>query len=557
MRIDLHSAASVMRPIVAACLLAMFSSCSSLIKYNTKVHVADPSSADKLNAYDAFGGTSNVEHNIFKASNRYKYYTVERVKKGYITDYKTIKQDAINPMLGVDAGLALVGTALLFTASKPNYETGTGDEGSTGRTLGPLLMVYGGLGVLFGHKVAFSKHLTMDNMSPVPAKAKDQMFLYVDKVGVKLASGSVETRNFSGLINYRNNLTENGEMNQKRRVTESFKVESMDRIDVSSELNDVLKEVDFIDTTNAIFKMSNNSNVLEAEVTKWGYNHIYGGMFAGAYTFQLESKWTMKDNLSKEVILEKTFTTVSDIIVGNSTNNLYRKGFVNALTKAMVQMMQQDEFPPLMTDKRVKVKSLMDTWPEIVITPGKYTTQKIGMSSKSVATVKTKEGHGSGVFISGDGYLVTNLHVTGQQIDDLEVILADGSKLKGKVVRSNPVYDLSLVKVDDFKGKPMALSASREIELGATVYAIGTPEDLELGQTVTRGIVSSKRVFNDVDYIQTDVSINHGNSGGALLDESSQLIGVVNAKIVGTGVEGVGFAIPSYYIPEALKLKVQ
>ena len=57
-----------------------------------------------------------------------------------------------------------------------------------------------------------------------------------------------------------------------------------------------------------------------------------------------------------------------------------------------------------------------------------------------------------------------------------------------------------------------------------------------------------------MDYIQTDVSINRGNSGGALLNEAGELIGVVNAKIIGQGVEGVGFAIPSYYIPEALKV---
>ncbi len=556
MHFDLLRTPFVARPIAALLLAAMLSSCSTLIRYSTKVHVSDPSDSDKMEAYNTFGGTEDVQHNIFKASNRYRFYTLERSKKGYITDYRTIKQEAINPMLAVDGGLVVVGAIMGLTASSTTDDNGHTTYGS-GATAGPVVMLYGALGLLFGHKKAFKKKMPLEPMTPIPGQAKDQMFLYIDKVGVKLASGNVDTRNFSGLVNYRNNLTETGEMNEKRRVTDSFKVESMDRIDVSSELNDVLKEVGFIDTTNSMFKMSNNSNLLEAEVTKWGYNHIYGGAFAGAYTFQLESKWTMKDNLSKETIMEKSFTTVSDIIVGNSSNNLYRKGFVNALTKAMVQMMQHDEFPPLMTDKRVKVKSLMEGWSEIAITPGKYTTQKIGVSSKSVATVKTKEGHGSGVFISGDGYLVTNLHVTGQQTEDLEIILSDGVKLKGKVVRSNPVYDLSLVKVEDFKGKPMALSASREIELGSTVFAIGTPEDLELGQTVTRGIVSSKRVFNNVDYIQTDVSINHGNSGGALLNENSELIGVVNAKIVGTGVEGVGFAIPSYYIPEALKLRVQ
>jgi len=84
------------------------------------------------------------------------------------------------------------------------------------------------------------------------------------------------------------------------------------------------------------------------------------------------------------------------------------------------------------------------------------------------------------------------------------------------------------------------------------VYAIGTPSDIELGQTLSKGIISGKRLFNQKQYIQTDVSINSGNSGGALIDPQGNLLGIISAKIVGVGIEGLGFAIPIKYINESL-----
>ena len=86
------------------------------------------------------------------------------------------------------------------------------------------------------------------------------------------------------------------------------------------------------------------------------------------------------------------------------------------------------------------------------------------------------------------------------------------------------------------------------------MYAIGTPADQELGQTVTKGIVSGERQVEGRSFIQTDVSINPGNSGGALIDKTGMLLGVVNAKIVGRGIEGIGFAIPASRMLEVLKL---
>ena len=116
------------------------------------------------------------------------------------------------------------------------------------------------------------------------------------------------------------------------------------------------------------------------------------------------------------------------------------------------------------------------------------------------------------------------------------------------------MHDLALLKVDATELVPFHLDLAEDVDVGETTYALGTPYDIDLGASVTKGIISGKRKDADRNLIQTDVSISPGNSGGALIDEYGTLIGIVNEKVLGIGVEGIGFAIPAHVIPEALKI---
>jgi S1-C subfamily serine protease len=175
-------------------------------------------------------------------------------------------------------------------------------------------------------------------------------------------------------------------------------------------------------------------------------------------------------------------------------------------------------------------------------------------AARCVVTVFTGDGHGSGCIISGDGYIVTNAHVVGED-EAVKVLLADGVEVKGKVVRVNPDMDLALVKVDTDGLTAFQLPSASAVEIGGDAYAIGTPADKELGQSITKGIISGRRKIDGHTLLQTDVSINGGNSGGALVARSGQLLGIVNAKLVGRGIEGIGFAIPAEQVSDALQLK--
>ncbi|MGI4762705.1 MAG: trypsin-like peptidase domain-containing protein [Janthinobacterium lividum] len=177
----------------------------------------------------------------------------------------------------------------------------------------------------------------------------------------------------------------------------------------------------------------------------------------------------------------------------------------------------------------------------------------LSTAARSVVIVETADGHGSGCIVSPDGYIVTNAHVVGDQ-DEVKVQLADGVQVKGKVVRVNPEMDLALLKINTDGLQAFVLPSASAAEIGADVFAIGTPADKELGQTVTKGIISARRNIEGHAFLQTDVSINGGNSGGALVTRTGQLLGIVNAKLVGRGIEGIGFAIPAEQVSDALQL---
>ena len=158
-----------------------------------------------------------------------------------------------------------------------------------------------------------------------------------------------------------------------------------------------------------------------------------------------------------------------------------------------------------------------------------------------------RHASGSGVIISDDGYIVTNNHVVGEA-DEIEVKLNDNREFKGRIIGCDPTTDLALIKIDE-KGLPeIKIGNSDELRLGQWVLAVGNP--FNLTSTVTAGIVSAKARSlgaNGIEsFIQTDAAINSGNSGGALVNERGELVGINAMLYSQTGsYSGYGFAIPT------------
>ncbi|HZT76200.1 MAG TPA: DegQ family serine endoprotease [Vicinamibacterales bacterium] len=155
---------------------------------------------------------------------------------------------------------------------------------------------------------------------------------------------------------------------------------------------------------------------------------------------------------------------------------------------------------------------------------------------------------GSGVMVTTDGYLLTNYHVV-DGADEIKVDFQDGRTLNAKVIGTDKPSDLALLKVNGSDFKAIALGNSDNVKVGDVVLAVGNP--LGVGETVTMGIISAKNRSTSVDgsyedFLQTDAPINHGNSGGALVNTKGELVGI-NSQILSSndGNIGIGFAIPA------------
>ncbi len=171
------------------------------------------------------------------------------------------------------------------------------------------------------------------------------------------------------------------------------------------------------------------------------------------------------------------------------------------------------------------------------------------------------QGSGTGIILSEDGYIATNAHVV-SGATTVKVVLNDETEFDAEIVGNDAKTDLAVLKIEAKDLKPAEFGDSDKLVQGETVVAIGNPYGLELAGTVTAGIVSAldrQMVIENVymTLIQTDASINPGNSGGPLVNSYGQVIGITSSKIITTGYEGIGFAIPITGATEIIEELIQ
>jgi len=172
-----------------------------------------------------------------------------------------------------------------------------------------------------------------------------------------------------------------------------------------------------------------------------------------------------------------------------------------------------------------------------------------GQGPRQMPRTQKQHGLGSGVVVTPDGYILTNNHVI-DSADDIRVEFNDGRSFKAKLIGADKPSDLALLKIEQTGLPTLPLGNSDAVQVGDVVLAVGNP--LGIGQTVTMGIVSAKGRSTGSgdgsyeDFLQTDAPINHGNSGGALVNTRGELVGI-NSQIVSQsdGNIGIGFAIPA------------
>ena len=332
----------------------------------------------------------------------------------------------------------------------------------------------------------------------------------------------------------------------------------------SDELNKTLKTNGFIDTTGLVLKSNFNQNTY-LNATIFGYKFVWvANTFnnpndrnkTGFINLEIKVKWDLLDYYKKPIFSDTIKSKSGEFISFiESANSTYEKDAIkDALEAGLYTFMNTEKFHNFTKLPKVNIT---DTLKQLEIKTSKSFISSIEQAVEASVTIKTKEGHGSGFLISEDGYIVTNYHVISDSAKT-EVIMHDGTKIPAKIIRFNKEADLALLKIEKNNFIPFLIPQEKSAVIGREIYVIGTPSAQDLSQSLTKGIISSiRKQANGSTLIQTDASISPGNSGGPVIDKDGKLLGVVNAKLVGMGVEGISFAIHAADITKNLSLKLK
>jgi len=382
--------------------------------------------------------------------------------------------------------------------------------------------------------------------------APGMKYMYVDDISfeIKQDNNTLKLYWFDNYIN--------GDKPYDTEKLDSMKVR---QTNFDENFTEMLKKNNFVDTTDNVFVDNKNTIVLNCNVEKTVFDGVAKYYNAGGFIIdnsfflvaEIDAKWSAM-NTYGDTLFSKTITSRSGsfVIDKNSNSNAYTDIIWDALENTWLDLMDTKEMKELCkigSDKKEILESMAVSKP--VKSPG-----SIDDAMKASFTIKSDNGHGSGFLVSNDGYIITNYHVI-NNVKNLKAIDNEGKEFAVKVVRYSKDYDLALLKIEGNFEFAFTIPAEKNFKTGQDAYAIGTPKSVQLGQSLSKGIVSGYRSHSGLNYIQTDISINKGNSGGAVISPAGDLLGVVEYKMFGIGTEGISFSIPAFEVLKALALNYQ
>lgn len=253
-----------------------------------------------------------------------------------------------------------------------------------------------------------------------------------------------------------------------------------------------------------------------------------------------------KMNFGEEYIQKKTMLYVSLILVVSSAALGVGGGMLGASYMSDKSNNQNETSSGsnsyVQTDDKLSVVNVANIATDSVVEISTETVKTNQLMKQYISS-----GAGSGVIVSEDGYIITNVHVV-SGANKITVTLNNKNTYEAKVVGKSSSLDIAMIKIDANGLKAASLGSSSSLKLGEEVVAIGNPLG-QLGGTVTNGIISSLSrniTINGetMNLLQTNALINPGNSGGGIFNSKGEVVGIVVAKSSGSGVEGIGFAIP-------------
>ena len=191
------------------------------------------------------------------------------------------------------------------------------------------------------------------------------------------------------------------------------------------------------------------------------------------------------------------------------------------------------------------------------MTPAPTIEDILRNAEDAVFLLRSGDGLGTGFVVSSEGHLLTCQHVI--HSETIEVVSSSGKSWLASVLAQDRLHDLAMFKIDHLPAPCLPFADPISIRTGQRVYALGHPLGLDF--TVSQGIISNRnRLIQGLSFIQTDVALNPGNSGGPILNEKGEVIGMANSMIALQHAQGLGFAIALRYIfafASQLRIKLQ
>lgn len=429
---------------------------------------------------------------------------------------------------------------------KPEYKALTQIRKSPLTILGlPLLYP-----ILFDNgKKAYNypKSIEVFPSTKIAKRDSTQKYLYLDKVSIELKKDSLTLAYSSEQAYLEDRISTN-----KRYVNDDIKV---DYTIFEENITKILKEYNYIDTVKKIIKSQNNTLELSATIKKMDVNILYRRARLTGATFlvtKLDIEWNISDIFGQSLYTKRNKVKSGEFVFNKDKEESLSNSVQDAVNESLLSLIKTNEVKELMKYSKNK-----DSQTNVITQIPKPTVVVSNVADAIKATVtvlRDDEGHGSGFLISNNGYIITNMHVVANS-KSIKVKLNDGTIHNATIVKKANEADLVLLKIEVNNVVSFDLDLFEKHEVGQDVFVVGTPKSIELGQTLSKGIISGIRTSDEREWIQTNISINFGNSGGPLITKEGKLIGVVNSKIVGFGVEGIAFSIPVPHVDEYLGVK--
>lgn len=488
---------------------------------------------------------------------------IDIIREGYKPETKILPQNKFSALFWTSIAMNTVIGGILGETIGRNSKDEMNAGGSEALTIvGTWFGFCTGLaGAAMSPKlINYENSITLHTPSlKITRKDSTMKEVYLNKTTFDVSKTNVKYQ----VMSYKNYLKGNNKIKHKSSSKKDIKVEDST---ISNEINNILKKNGFIDTSGLILKGNYGRNLfLNVTIDEISFNRVlcnfrriigatkyYEELFHSFSTVSIKTKWDVLD-VYKKTIYSDTLTLKSDEIIDNDstdTEDLVEEHIKSAMETGLYTLMNSPKF---MKEVKIQQSEVTNSPAKFEIPAPKKTVGSMEDAVGACVTIKTAAGHGSGFIISENGFIITNYHVVADS-SKLEIILNE-SKFKATILNVNKEADLALLKIEKTGLIPFDASGNVTYDIGNEVYAIGTPEAEDLSQTVSKGIISSvRKQANGSKLIQTDVSINKGNSGGPLVDNNGKLIGVVNSKLSGVGTEGISFVIPLDIVLKALKI---